>query len=298
MTRVLVLVLICALAALALPLAADEGKEAAYLLQGESRLAAGDYQRAVRAFERAAEISPGSTHAQRGLGTAWFRLGANEVTTNPDMLVNAAVAFERALRLDPGLADVHYHLGLTYLLLDNRETSIRECEALEKLDRKSAEALAARIAAYRPPAAYKSLGSRGDNAGDSGSLSTPVTIEGNQVLVPVTFAYGPRSVQAVLLLDTGASSTSLHSDVAHRLDIPLEKAPTSMGQVYGGGLIVAREASLAYLTVGPHTRRDVPVKFVSHNGPPVRFDGLLGMDFLRNYSYHIDFTNRRIVWSR
>jgi tetratricopeptide (TPR) repeat protein len=294
MARVLVLVLVCALA---LPLAADEGKEAAYLLQGESRLAAGDYQRAVRAFERAAELSPGSTHAQRGLGTAWFRLGVNELTTNPDMLVNAAVAFERALRLDQGMADVHYHLGLTYLLLDNRETAIRECEALEKLDRKAAQELSSRIAAYRPPAAYKSLGGQGGTAEETRSLSTQVTIEGNQVLVPVTFRYGPRSVQGVLLLDTGASFTSLHSDVAGRLDIPLEQAPKSLGQVYGGGLIVAREANLAYITVGPHTRRDVPVKIVSHNGPPVRFDGLLGMDFLRNYRYHIDFQNQRIIWT-
>lgn len=294
MTRILVLVLMCAWA---LPLAADEGKEAVFLRQGESRLAAGDYQKAARALERAVELNPDSAGAQRGLGMAWFRLGANEVMTNPDMLVKAVVAFERALRLNPELADARYHLGWTYLLLDKRDAAVREYEALDKLDRKAAEELSARIAAYRPPAAYKSLGGHGDNASDSKSLTTPVTIEGNQVLVPVTFAYGPRSVRVVLLLDTGASATSLHSDVAARLDIPLEQAPKTMGQVYGGGLITARQANLAYLTVGPHTRRNVPVNFVSHNGPPVHFDGLLGMDFLRNYRYHIDFQNQRIVWT-
>lgn len=294
MTRILVLVLLCAWAQ---PLAAGEGKETVYLRQGESRLAAGDYQRAARAFERATEIDPGSARAQLGLGMARFRLGANEITTNPDILVNAAAAFERALRLDPGQTEARYHLGLTYLLLDNREAAVRECEVLGKLDRKAAGELAARIAGYRPPASYKALGSRGDTADGNGSFTTRVTIEGNQVLVPVTFGYGPRSAQAILLLDTGASSTSLHSDVAGRLDISLEQAPKTLGQVYGGALIVAREANLAYLTVGPHTRRNVPVKFVTHDGPPVRFDGLLGMDFLRNYRYHVDFQNRRIVWT-
>jgi tetratricopeptide (TPR) repeat protein len=295
MTRILVLVLMCAWA---LPLAADEGKEATFLRQGESRLAAGDYRKAARAFEQAAELDPGSVRAQRGLGLAWFRLGANEVTTNPDMLVNAVAAFERALRLSPDLADVRYHLGLAYLLLDNKGAAVRECETLGKLDPKAAEALSARITAYRPPSSFRALGNHGDTAGDDRSFATPVTIEGNQVLVPVTFGYGSRSAQAVLLLDTGASSTSLHSDVASRLGIPLEQAPKTVGQVYGGALIEARETTLAYLTVGPHTRRDVPVKFVTHNGPPVRFDGLLGMDFLRNYRYHVDFTNQRIVWTK
>ncbi len=294
MTRILVLILVCVWA---LPLAADDGKEAAYLRQGETRLAAGDYQKAARAFERAAGINPNSASAQRGLGMAWFRLGTNDDTTNPDMLVNAVAAFERALRLDPELTEVHYHLGLAYLLLDKRDAALREHEDLRKLDRKAAEELSGRIAGYRPSPTYKSLGGRGDSASNTSSFTTPVTIEGNQVLVPVTFGYGPRSVKAVLLLDTGASFTSLHSDVAGRLDIPLEQAPKTLGQVYGGGLIVARAANLAYLTVGPHTRRDVPVKFVDHNGPPVPFDGLLGMDFLRNYRYHIDFANQRIVWT-
>ncbi len=294
MTRILVLLLMCAWA---LPLAAEEGKEAALVRDGESRLAAGDYQKAARAFARAAEINPGSVLAQRGLGMAWFRLGSNEVTTNPDMLVNAVAAFERTLRLDPGLAEVHYRLGLAYLLLGKRDAAFKEHEALGKLDRKAAEDLTAHISAYRPPPAYRSIGGRGDTASNTSSLATPVTIEGNQVLVPVSFGYGSRSVQAVLLLDTGASFTSLHSDVASRLDISLDHAPKTLGQVYGGGLIVAKTANLAYLTVGPHTRRDVSVRFVDHNGPPVRFDGLLGMDVLRNYRYHIDFTNQRIVWT-
>jgi len=35
---------------------------------------------------------------------------------------------------------------------------------------------------------------------------------------------------------------------------------------------------------------------VVHKGPPVKFGGLLGMDFLRGLKYYIEFKNQTIKW--
>jgi hypothetical protein len=53
----------------------------------------------------------------------------------------------------------------------------------------------------------------------AGSKSTAVRVNNNQVLVPVRFSYRNTTVDAWLLLDTGASTTSISTDLADRLGI-------------------------------------------------------------------------------
>jgi hypothetical protein len=43
---------------------------------------------------------------------------------------------------------------------------------------------------------------------------TKVFIKGNQVLVPVTLGYDSKEAEALLVLDTGASITVLHQEIA------------------------------------------------------------------------------------
>jgi predicted aspartyl protease len=48
---------------------------------------------------------------------------------------------------------------------------------------------------------------------------TSVMVKNNKVLVPVTFSYRGTTVAARLLLDTGASMTTISTDLANRLGI-------------------------------------------------------------------------------
>jgi clan AA aspartic protease (TIGR02281 family) len=132
--------------------------------------------------------------------------------------------------------------------------------------------------------------------GETISHETKVTIYGNEVLVPVTLDYGGTIVQALLLLDTGASRTVISAEIAARLNINLDQTEKEKGQVVGGGLVEARLTKLNSITVGPHTRTDMRIAIIEHKGPAVKHDGLLGMDFLRNLRYHIEFDKQIINW--
>lgn len=276
----------------AFPLFAEEGREAEYLRQGTLHLGAGNYQRAVKAFEQAARLNPASAEAHRGVGIAYLKLGAGEAVTNPELLTKAAAAFREALRLAPDSADTRFQLGMTCLALDDKDCAVREYAALNGLDGQVAEQLLTLISGYRAPQSFRAVGA----GGTDGSL-TRVTIAGNHVFVPVSLGHGGRTVQATLILDTGASITLINREIAERLNIDLDRAERTRVQVVGGGVVDAWHVRLDRLTAGPHTKTGIDVAVIAQNGGGFTFDGLLGMNFLRSFKYQIDFANQAINWA-
>jgi predicted aspartyl protease len=126
------------------------------------------------------------------------------------------------------------------------------------------------------------------------SLVTKVTIRGNQVLVPATLGYGGKEIEGLFILDTGAELTTVHREIADKLSIGQSKKIRV--QVAGGRLIRAHLAKLDYMKVGPYKKQDMHIIIIGHKGPSVTHDGLLGMNFLRNLDYRIDFGNHLIQW--
>ncbi|RQW78056.1 MAG: tetratricopeptide repeat protein [Geobacter sp.] len=279
---------------IAFPTFGEYDKEAAYLRQGTEQLGVKNYQRAAKAFREAVRLNPASVEAHRGLGMAYLKLGFNEVASDPAMLLDAAAAFREAVRLAPGSAQTRYHLGLAYLALHDKNGALREYESIKGLDATIAEQLGARISSYTPPISYRPETGRSQTA----DYLTRVTITGNQVFVPVILSHGDRTVEARLLLDTGASITVISSDVAEKLDISLERAPRTRAQVVGGGIVTGWHTRLDRMSAGPHTKTGIDVAVIPHNGGGLAIDGLLGMNFLRNYKYHIDFNNQVVNWAR
>jgi len=69
--------------------------------------------------------------------------------------------------------------------------------------------------------------------------TTKITVKGNQIFIPVTLVYGGRDVDVNLLMDTGATATTIHSHVADQFYVNLSSAEKAKGQVVGGGVIEA-----------------------------------------------------------
>jgi len=123
---------------------------------------------------------------------------------------------------------------------------------------------------------------------------TQVTILDNHVIVPVQLAFNGRMVNARLLLDTGSTNITLHKDLAKRLFINGPQKGTI--RVAGGQVIAAEAVKLDAVTVGPYTEKNLVAGIIEHHGPGVPFDGLLGMNFLKNYQYTIDFKDKVLRW--
>lgn len=145
------------------------------------------------------------------------------------------------------------------------------------------------------PAQYrkKVKNSRSSSGGDR---YTGVTVRGNKVLVPVTLSFRNETIQARMLLDTGASVTTISPQLANRLGIRPEHTSRSVGRVADGSFITAYNTVVDYMQVGPKTKHSVEVAVLPMNGPAMGFDGLLGMNFLGDFRYHVNMGNQTIEW--
>lgn len=130
----------------------------------------------------------------------------------------------------------------------------------------------------------------------AGESETKVIINGNQVLVPVTFSYNGNTIESLLLLDTGASITVVNRDLAEQLNI--ENAFKTEVMVVGGNKIETDLIQVDYIEAGPVRVENLTVGIIDHQGEPVQWEGLLGMNFLRKTDYQIDFENKVIHWNR
>lgn len=125
---------------------------------------------------------------------------------------------------------------------------------------------------------------------------TSVAITGdNQILVPVTLGYLGKTVQANLLLDTGANVTTIHDNIAEQLGIIGGRRGSMV--VAGGDKIKTRHLPIDFITVGSKTIPKPWITVLTYTGKEAPFDGLLGLDFLRQFKYIIDFEKSVIIWA-
>jgi hypothetical protein len=126
--------------------------------------------------------------------------------------------------------------------------------------------------------------------------TTRIRVENNQILVPATLRLGNEVAKVELIVDTGATRSTIHEAVAGRLGIDLGRAKVSMAEVADGRQIRSHSYSIDALTVGPFTMTTPEVDIMQYRGNQAFHDGLLGMDFLGKHRYQIDMEHELIRW--
>jgi len=146
------------------------------------------------------------------------------------------------------------------------------------------------------PAKYRKK-TRTTKAGPAGdSKTTSVRLRGNQAIVPVRLSYRNSTVDAWLLLDTGATVTVISNSLADRLGIHPDNTESRLSQVADGRVVSTFRTRVDYLAVGPKLKYNAEVAIMPSGGPAMGFDGLLGMNFLGEFRYHVDVNNQTIEW--
>jgi len=129
------------------------------------------------------------------------------------------------------------------------------------------------------------------------SKVTSVTVGNNQVRVPVLLSYRNNVIEAQLVLDTGATTTMITSDLADRLGIRADSTEAALARIADGSVVQTSWTRLDYISVGSKQVNNPKVAIMPSRGPLSGFgDGLLGMNFLGEFRYHLDMNSQIIEW--
>lgn len=147
---------------------------------------------------------------------------------------------------------------------------------------------------YHPaPSAFRSRPSSSSPAALlAGPTTVPIRVVGNLTLVDATFN---RSERALLIVDTGSSSTIITPVLMRRLGLSLpEEASRTRGYVVGGQMLSVPMLAVAAIQVGDAVVEnfEVGVHDVFPKAPDV--DGLLGGDFLHRFRITLDKDARQM----
>ncbi|RII29767.1 MAG: hypothetical protein CXR30_10660 [Geobacter sp.] len=127
-----------------------------------------------------------------------------------------------------------------------------------------------------------------------GQQRTMVRVHNNQIWVPVTFVHKGRTVTALLLLDTGATSTSISPALARRLDVQAAETTVGAASLADGRVVRTAHVVVENATVGPKAKRNLNVQIMPRAGNEET--GLLGMDFLGDFPHVIETKAGVIRW--
>ncbi len=120
--------------------------------------------------------------------------------------------------------------------------------------------------------------------------SAPISKNNNSLIVTVRIN---DELEVPLVLDTGATITTISKALATRLGIDLAGKPTGSSVLADGNVVPITYIKLDSIAVGSAIRQDVPVA-VLDKPPGSGADGLLGMSFLKHFIIQLNIDNQKV----
>jgi predicted aspartyl protease len=253
----------------------------------------------------------GAPKTDEGAQTAaeWFEKGKS-LNDDSDLEIQQ---YQKALELDSELAPAHFRLGAIYYRRGEYDLAEHEFARFLKYA-SEADRVAYNIYLYYTPEYLKGVteeapaGTPTKEAGkeavkkaekperetkeEAKELQTIVrfSTSNGQMVVPVLLN---DAVEARVVFDTGAEMTVLSRKIAEGLGLRSgRERPVRLQTI--AAQIQAPVATLSSLQCGDLRRTDLPVAVVDFDlGRQV--DGILGMDFLGNYTIRIESDSSRII---
>jgi predicted aspartyl protease len=99
-----------------------------------------------------------------------------------------------------------------------------------------------------------------------------------------------------MVVDTGASRTTIDSTALYMVDYPLNQSPETCTIETANGIVEVMLCKINSLSALGHTRREMSIQvydFLAH-GILSDYDGLLGLDFFEGTKFSIDMINNTI----
>lgn len=127
-----------------------------------------------------------------------------------------------------------------------------------------------------------------------GQQRTTVKVLNNQIWVPVTFGHKGGGATAWLLLDTGATNTSISPALARRLGVHPADTTRGNAKLADGRMVQTAHVVVDQVTVGPKVKRYLNVQIMPRAGNEET--GLLGMNFLEEFPYIVEARAGTIRW--
>ncbi|MGL1931376.1 MAG: retroviral-like aspartic protease family protein [Desulfotalea sp.] len=141
-----------------------------------------------------------------------------------------------------------------------------------------------------PQGTFKSINMQ--TAGKKSKNYTKAWIKGNAVYVPVTISLNGKYKTKYMLLDTGCSHTSIPYSYLSGMNPKWGRKVTAT--VANGETMSGYNVKIDKIKVGTKSMRNFTISAYKKSGSDNR--GLLGMDFLKNRPFKIDYDNEQIIW--
>ncbi len=120
---------------------------------------------------------------------------------------------------------------------------------------------------------------------------TKIKIRNNRILVPVTIRNGNLSHKTYMILDTGATITSIPLHILRRINA---KCKGTINLTLANGKRIKGYKSKVDIIVDSQKEKNIKVAGIKVEGNENK--GLLGLDFFKKRKFKIDFKKEMIVW--